>query len=56
MLKQYNKKYAREIIVDFIKIILFDTDKYDKIKYLVLGVYDGLRNKFGKLDTRGEDV
>lgn len=50
MSKKYSITYIKRIIKEFVHIILFDTSRKEKIKYLIKGLKDGLFNKYGKLE------
>ncbi len=50
MAKNYNVFYIKRIIKDFVYILLFDEERFNRLKYWRKGILDAFSNKFGKLD------
>lgn len=50
MCKNYSVKYSKRIIKDIISILLFDEEKYEKLKYLFCGINDARKLNYGKLE------
>lgn len=46
--KYYRRKYYKEIIIDVLKVILFEPNKRKKMKMIKKGRYDAKRNILGK--------
>lgn len=50
MCKKYNIIYIKRIIKDFLFITLFDEKRKERLSYFFKGIYDGILNKYGKLE------
>lgn len=53
--KFYKKLYWREMIVQKLKLIFFESDKKEKPKMIKLGISDGIRGKLGKFIPEKEN-
>lgn len=51
MSKTYSPIYLKRIVKDFIHIISYDQERFEKLKYLSKGLYDGIFNKYGKIQS-----
>lgn len=49
-LSYFDYLYFRELLKDIIKILLYENEKYRKLKHIFLGLWDGLRGKMGKYE------
>ena len=48
MSKNYSIFYLKRIVKDFIYILLYDKNRFEKLKYWFKGFKDGLKNNYGK--------
>jgi rhamnosyltransferase len=49
MSKTYSPIYLKRIVKDFVHILSYDQNRFEKLKYLNKGLYDGIFNKYGKM-------
>ena len=47
---EYCKLEKSRFLIDFIVVILYEKDKFQKIKMMLLGIKDALKNKYGKFN------
>lgn len=52
MSKRYSYKYLKDNIRDPIKILFYDNERLSKLKYYLIGLCDGLINKYGEIDNK----
>lgn len=50
MAKNYSIFYIKRIIKDFVYILLFDKERFNRLKYWKKGILDAFSNRFGKLN------
>ena len=49
MCKKYNIFYIKRIIKDFIYILAYDEQRFERLSYWKKGLFDGLLNRYGKI-------
>ena len=49
LFRRYTYSIVRRFFEDFLKIVLFEKDKFKKIRYIFNGLIDGIANNYGKL-------
>jgi len=49
-LAYFDALYFKELLKDIIKILLYESEKYAKLKHIFLGLRDGLRGEMGKYE------